>query len=163
VSNVRTAAAGVELWLGVALLLLLADPPTGAAQGLWPAPARVGEWRSDTPSPSVRGVVRAGSTVYALDGDAVHVLDVSDPARPTRRARVDLGARPFSMAVAAGALLVLQQSGLRIFDVADPGQPREVGSYPSPIGDCQGSAAASMAVAGGDLGAAGRSSSRRSL
>jgi hypothetical protein len=133
----------------LALLLVWLTGGSGQAQVAAPFLRPVGEWRSDQPSPYLTRIVRAGSLAYALDLGALDVLDVSDPTHPTRLARIDLGDRTAQALAATGStLLVFQHPTLRLFDVADPAQPRPVGSYTSPGGDCGGfPVSAAIAVA----------------
>jgi hypothetical protein len=63
----------------------------------------------------------------------LHVVDVSDPTRPTQ---VSVNATPHyasDVAVAGSYAYVADgRCGLRVFDVRDPSEPAEIGRYSTP-------------------------------
>jgi hypothetical protein len=87
----------------------------------------------------------AGATYGPGFGPGLHVVDVSDPARP---AAVGYFADPYARAVAVAgryAYLVSERE-LRVLDVAEPARPAQVGSYAGPLGP--GSALHDVALMG---------------
>ncbi|MEM6797428.1 MAG: hypothetical protein AAF725_25890 [Acidobacteriota bacterium] len=116
-------------------------------------PVRTGEF--------MRDLEVAGDFIYATDGEQLHVMDISDPGQLDLIRSLDLpgaiGSFAFEVDVEGSLLFVSGgfMSGLRIFDLADPASPVEIGSW-------NGMTVVRTAVAG-DLAVVGAGNSGRVL
>ncbi|MCG8456912.1 MAG: hypothetical protein MI919_11580, partial [Holophagales bacterium] len=112
------------------------------------APERVGFLPLNFPNAlDVEGNLVA--LVSATNGGRLFLVDVSDPASPTLRSTTAIGDGA-DVLFHQGRVLVADESfdaslgGLRVFDVADPASPQQLGRYP-------GCGSITTAVARGDL------------
>jgi len=105
--------------------------------GIWnvtdPAhPMHVAHWQAPEPA---EGVAWAEGGVVALaDGTAgVFLLDVRNPTRPVKLAKVPTAGKAWGVTVSGDLAYVADDTaGLLILDVSDPTQPRRLGSYGTP-------------------------------
>jgi hypothetical protein len=89
------------------------------------APRRVG-WFNLSEAQQINKVSVSGSFAYVLDISALHVVDVSAPAKPTEVGKVNAGIT-YNLAVAEQHLYLAKgQQGLQIIDVSNPVRPRRV-------------------------------------
>jgi hypothetical protein len=80
-------------------------------------------------------VVPSGHVIYALGIGGLAIFDLGEPARPrllTYLDSVDVFSLPFSLGVAENLLVVGDFWSVRVFDVADPHAPTEMGRYQTP-------------------------------
>jgi len=90
------------------------------------------------PSSAIRLAV-AGDYAYVADNEGgLHIIDVTNPARPTKAGFYDMSCPwPDDVAVAGDYAYVIDCGGLIVINVADAWQPTRVGSVPcdrSPTG-----------------------------
>ena len=67
--------------------------------------------------------------------DQIHIVDVSDPLKPSRRGRLDLGIERSprgKMTLAGSRLFVTNGQSLRVIDISNADAPREIGAVVSP-------------------------------
>jgi hypothetical protein len=96
-------------------------------------PNRVGQ--AEIPDTPV-GVGLAGRTAYVLTLSNLHVFDLTQPDRPRRTATIPGvtgvgGYEEQPVAVQGAHLLVGTSAGLRLYDIAAPLAPRELGRWPA--------------------------------
>lgn len=101
------------------------------------APVLVGACCSS--SLPIAGLALSGDFVYAIDGIALTVIDISDPAAPYVRSRLfragesrTVTARGAYAYVGTWALFSSAERGVGVIDCTDPGNLVEIGHVPTP-------------------------------
>ncbi len=81
--------------------------------------------------PGIEQVVYSDSHVFAAAGpEGVHIIDVSDPSRPEKKARLKTTHEAIGATVRNGLLVVSEkEEGVELFDVSDPGNPEKIGAW----------------------------------
>jgi hypothetical protein len=98
---------------------------------------------------SASSLVLQGDYVFLADGTALEVINIADPGRPTRVARLKMAAREVT-AVPNYAYVVT--SDLEIIDISSPTNPQKVGSYTTPGGVLSFTVAGTYGFVGTDHG-----------
>jgi hypothetical protein len=131
--------------VAAALLLVTLGVAPGSAQSTGRTMAYVGHLATDGPAGAVavagtRAYIATRTSATTPVGTVVQILDLTDPARPTRTGRVDLPVNPSTPETVSGiaidgARLYLATCGspydlgnLRVFDVTDVSRPVQLGS-----------------------------------
>jgi hypothetical protein len=83
---------------------------------------------SDTES-AVTDVAHAGNYCYAVDGQNLYIIDVTDPARPARRGWTYEVPGATSLALRGNYAVTVGGTGLFVVDLLDPDEPKVVGSW----------------------------------
>lgn len=90
------------------------------------------EFRYYPDPPSAWAITALGDTAFVSFDDGLHVLDLSDPARPRRIGRYDHTERAMQTAVRDGLLFAAFDDGLHIIDVENPADPTVVSTLDTP-------------------------------
>jgi len=135
--------------VGLLLLQALVAPPVGAGPGEPGRPEAPGPLPGAAPNAqnvelvgqiggACRAVAVQGNYAYVGVGPRLVVLDVSDPTKPAIRGQTAvLPAVVRDVALAGGyAYVAVGWAGLRVVDISDPANPREVGAY-APLAVCR--------------------------
>jgi hypothetical protein len=93
-------------------------------------PAILGSYEDSATIDVARGMDVANNIAYIPTGQSLQMLDVSDPARPTRRGSYNVPS--WGVRVIGTRAYVTTSSGLDIVDVSDPLHPALLGSYTGP-------------------------------
>ncbi|HEY0603356.1 MAG TPA: hypothetical protein VGD58_10615, partial [Herpetosiphonaceae bacterium] len=134
------------LLLPVVLLSLLSIPATyqpaqavspGATTAVTPAQTIAAAGSSIELVNSLGGIVTVldveGSLAYVNEGHGLAILDISDPAQPSRRSYLQLPDSPAAADVAGTTAYIADTTaGLQIVDVSNPNSPVLLGGYPLP-------------------------------
>jgi hypothetical protein len=103
------------------------------------APHVVGEY-TDLADSRVQGMLVVGSTLVLANGSAIELVDVSDPASPTRAASLPILVEPdqiVGLAASGSTVYAAWQSytgevptgGMTAVDVSDPSAPKQLGVH----------------------------------
>ena len=123
-----------EVWFGYLVIFDISDPT---------APRTIEERMANYIAITRYSHYLLLATSYARDNGTLCILDISEPANPVEAGRVEYSGDPNDLDVFDDSLVVTDiQHGLRIFDLVDPLEPREVASLVVP-------AAAQVVVSGG--------------
>ncbi|NBB73398.1 MAG: hypothetical protein GVY35_06940 [Bacteroidetes bacterium] len=90
------------------------------------------EFRYYPDPPSAWAITASGDTAFVSFDDGLHVLDLSDPARPRRIGRYDHTERAMQTALRDGRLFAAFDDGLHILDVSNPANPKRMGTLDTP-------------------------------
>ncbi|MCX6376510.1 MAG: hypothetical protein NTU88_10840 [Armatimonadetes bacterium] len=117
------AVSGNRVYMGMGARLAVLDVSTPSN----PTILGVSELLPGT----VRGVAVSGSYAYVADDTAgLQVIDISDPASPTRVGGYDTSAWARGVAISGSYAYVADwDAGLQVIDISNPAAPTRVGGY----------------------------------
>ena len=83
----------------------------------------------DATSGSITKFKIAGEVLYVIDGNALRVFSISDPALPIDRGTIDVGFGPETLFRLGDVLFVGAQTGMYMFSIEDPYAPDLLSHY----------------------------------